>query len=71
MKGGNKDCYICSECDGHGDRQKCTDDPDDQNDHLCAGLGGVALEGEHDRLQGRQVLGKYQTEGLKSSNLKS
>ena len=44
----NKEYYISSECYGHGDRQKCTDNPDDQNDHLCAGFGGVALEEEHD-----------------------
>ena len=59
------------EGDGHGDGEDGAYDPDDHNHELGSRLGGVALEGEHDRLQGRKVLGKYQTEGLKSSSLKT
>ena len=49
---------------GHGDGKDGADDPDDHNHELGPRLGGMALEGEHERLQ-------YQTEGLKSSNLKT
>ena len=39
---------LCSECYGHWHCQDGAHNPYDQDDHLCAGLGGVALQGEHD-----------------------
>ena len=43
------------EGDGHGDGEDGADDPDDHDHELGARLGGVAFEGEHDRLQGRHL----------------
>jgi len=42
---GNK---LCSECYGHWHCQDGAHNPYDQDDHLCAGLGGVAFQREHD-----------------------
>ena len=40
---------------GHGYGEGGAVDPDDHDHELGPQLGGVALEGEHDRLQGRKV----------------